>query len=155
MSNEFKMDLYADPRGQVLLKIHDMTTEITDSMSYTDPNYIPVFEGYTAFDTGTNSVRVYLIMSKGVRLLLYGVEVPSVPRNFMFSRSESKMYRSTINVFTCFRIIMDHPDDIGHILAGDNDNEIRSHSSLAPEKGETNEQFIQSNAVWLADPIIN
>ena len=149
------MDLHADPRGRVLLKIHDMTTEVTDSMSYTDPSYVPLFEGYTAFDTGKSSVRVYLIMSKGHRLLLYGVEVASVPKKFMFSRTESKMYRFDRNVFTCYRILMEHPDDIGYILAGESDREIRTHEAIAPRKGESSESFIQRNALWLANPVIN
>ena len=155
MSDQFEMDLHTDPRGRLLLKIHDMTTEITDSMSYTDSSYVPVFEGYTAFETEKNSVRVYLVIAKGVRLLLYGVEVPSVPKRFMFSRTESHMFRNQKNVFSCTRIVMEHPDDIGYLLSGENDDEILSRKKLVPRKGESSEEFIQLNAIWLADPIVN
>ena len=155
MSDEFIMDIHADPRGRVLLKIHEITVEIVDPLSQTDLTYIPMFEGYTAFDTGSESVRVYLVMSKGERLLLYCVEVPSVPKKFIFSRTESLMYRSSKNVFTCFRITMDHPDDIGYILSGENDSEIRSNNPTSPSLGESGEDFVRRNALWLANPVVN
>jgi hypothetical protein len=155
MSDQFTMDIHTDPRGRVLLKIHDLTTEITDSLSYGDGAYTPFYEGYTAFETSKNSVRVYLVLAKGKRLLLYSVEVPAVPKRIMYSRTESTMFRKEVSVFCCIKVLMDHPDDIGHILANENDNEIRRRDKISPKSGETSEEFVQSNALWLADPVIN
>ena len=155
MSEKPQMDLYTDPRGRTLLKIHDMTTEMTDRLSFTDASYVPVYEGFTAYETVHNSIRVYLVIAKGCRVLLYGVEVPSVPKGFIFSRAESKVYRKDVNAFTCMRIVMDHPDDVSYLLAQETDDEILGYKTIVPDKNETGEEFIQRNAVWLSDPIIN
>lgn len=155
MSDKFEMDLTADPRGQVLLKIQDMTGEITDSMSQFESNRIPVLEGFTSYDTGRNSTRVYLVMARGNRALLYGVEVPSVPKNFMFSRKEADMSPYKRRSFKCLRVVLDHPDDISYLLANEDDSELDSLTSAYPNPGESGEDFIRRNAMWLANPTVN
>ena len=154
-SNEVGMDLQTDPRGQILLKIQDMTTEVTDGFAVTDPKYVPLFEGFTAYDTGLDSTMVYLVLTKGKRLLLYGVEVPTVPKSMIFSRYESESLRYKASRFTCVRTEMDHADDISYILAHDTDDEILRLGLCGPLPDQTNEEFILGNALWLANPTIN
>ena len=60
-----------------------------------------------------------------------------------------------MNAFTCMRIVMDHPDDVSYLLAQETDDEILGYKTIVPDKNETGEEFIQRNAVWLSDPIIN
>lgn len=155
MSDSFEMDLTADPRGQVLLKIQDMTGTITDSLNRYENSNTPVLEGFTSFDTGRNSTRVYLIMARADRILLYSVEVPSVPRNLMFSRAEADLSGYTKSTFTCLRIIVDNPDDLSYLLAQEDDSELQKMKPVVPIFGETGEDFISNNAMWLANPTIN
>tara|TARA_B100000886_G_scaffold53223_1_gene32746 strand:- start:2413 stop:2862 length:450 start_codon:yes stop_codon:yes gene_type:complete len=149
------MDLNNDPRGQVLLKIQDMTTSITDSFAMTDPKYIPMFEGYTAYASGEDATMVYLVLTKGTRLLLYGVRVPTIPKSLMFSRSEADLLSGNKSVFVCIRKEMDHPDDVSYILAQEDDYEIQQLDKCSPEKGQSGEDFILGNALWLCNPPIN
>ena len=152
---DVEVDLHKDPRGQALMKIHDMTTDITDGFRVTDAKYTPLFEGYTAFESSDNSNRIYLIMVRDTRALLYAVEVPSVPKKFIFSPTEAEMHSYTKATFLCFKVQMDHQDDISYLLAQDSDEELIARGTVSPEYGESGEDFIKRNALWLANPVLN
>lgn len=154
-SEMVEMDLHADPRGRVLLTIQEITNDVTDGFATTDPEYVPLYEGFTAFETEYSSTRVYLVMTKGNRVLIYGVEVPSVPSALMYSRAEADQQAFKKCVFMCIKLEVDNPDDISYLLAAEDDIPLVSMPTCSPVAGQTNEGFIESNALWLSNPVVN
>ncbi len=149
MSRKLELELKKDPRGRALMKIQELTTEVTDGFAITDAEYIPVYEGYTAYDAGDGYSRVYLILTKGTRVLLYSVEIPD---NLYHDTGMEQVKRSK---FSCVLMEMDSPEDLSVILSEDDDRNLFRIPKTTPRVDETGKEFITSNALWLSNPILN
>ena len=151
MDSKLENALKKDPKGRILLEIQEITTDVTDGFAATDVKYIPVYEGYTAYDTDMGSSRVYLIITKGTRVLIYGCETSSIPKSMISPPGGT----ANSDKFSCLMMEMDSPEDLSVILSQDDDYELRNIPNTTPSRGESNRDFISSNAVWLSNPVLN
>ena len=149
MDRKLELELKKDPRGRALMKIQELTTEGTDGFAATDMSYVPVYEGYTAYDAGEGYSRVYLILTKGGRVLIYSVEIPD------------RIYPGTsieevkLSKFGCVLMEMDSPEDLEIILSDSDDRNLARIPKTTPRLDETGKEFITSNALWLSNPTLN
>ena len=144
--------MFGDPREIILKDIEKFTKE---SLS---ENFMEsgVTSEYRQF--GDNYADcLYLIMAKGLRVLVYGMErdrTPSPDYNYLFTEDAVSPYQDKVTLF-CRSLELGNYYELSALLDAEDEYFIDAMEDKIPSEGDTNEDFFLRNAIWLMDPVIH
>lgn len=148
--------MFGDPREVILKDIESFTKEtISESLMDSGLNTI-----YKSFGDHLSDC-LYLLMVKGMRVLVYGMEMDKTPPpnyDYLFEKDDegdaSSPFQEKISMF-CRSLELDNQYELAALLDSKDEYFIEAMEDRVPHEKDDNEDFFIRNALWLMNPTIH
>lgn len=148
--------MFGDPRELILKDIEKFTRQVL-AESLMDSGMRTIYKSFG----DPISDCLYLIVTKDLRVLVYGMEMdrtPSPNYDYLFdldgTGDTTSPFQDKISLF-CRSLELDNHHELASLLDSEDEYFIEAMEDRMPGERDTNEDFFVRNAMWLMNPVIH